>query len=134
MYPLSKKNKGIILLKYFIVYLRWTLCVMDLLNQLKFSNIYFISNELLRILWMNTCTVNFQKLKTVILNFEYDILSSLLIYQRIHYILNLWVLCSWCCALWSVTMVNICHLGNYLPYSTTGCQIRVPKRCSCKYV
>lgn len=88
VYILSrKKNKGIILLKYFIVYLRWTLCVMDLLNQLKFcsrqvcANMYS-SNELLRILLMNTCAVNFQKLKTVILNFEYDILSYLLIYQH----------------------------------------------------
>lgn len=89
VYILSrKKKKELYCKKYFIVYLRWTLCVMDLLNQLKFcsrqvcANIYFISNELLRILLMNTCAVNFQKLKTVILNFEYDMLSSLLIYQH----------------------------------------------------
>lgn len=89
IHPLSKKKiKELYCKKYFIGYLRWTLCVMDLLNQLKFcsgqvcANIYFISNELLRILLMNTCAVNFQKLKTVILNFEYDILSSLLIYQH----------------------------------------------------
>lgn len=86
VYILSRKKiKGIILQKIFYSI---PLCVMDLLNQLKFcsgqvcANIYFISNELLRILLMNTCAVNFQKLKTVILNFEYDILSSLLIYQH----------------------------------------------------
>lgn len=89
VYILSRKKiKGIILQKIFysipsVDFMRDGFAQSTkVLFRSNCANIYFISNELLRILLMNTCAVNFQKLKTVILNFEYDILSSLLIYQH----------------------------------------------------